>query len=117
MSETITNEASVINITPAAADEVRSMMSSQPENEGKPLRVYIEKGGCSGMQYGLVFDEARDGDTQLKIHDVDLVIDAISGDYLKGSVIDFSDSLNQGGFKLTNPNAKHSCGCGKSFEV
>ena len=117
MSDTITNQAPVISITKAAAEEVRSMMTSQSENAGKPLRVYIEKGGCSGMQYGLVFDEVREGDTQLNIHDVDLVIDAISADYLKGSVIDFSDSLNQGGFKLTNPNAKHSCGCGKSFEV
>ena len=117
MSDTIVNDTPVISITEAAADEVRSMMSNQPENEGKPLRVYIEKGGCSGMQYGLIFDETREGDTQIRIHEVELIIDAISADYLKGSVIDFSDSLNQGGFKLTNPNAKHSCGCGKSFEV
>jgi iron-sulfur cluster assembly accessory protein len=117
MSDLITKEAPIITITEQAADEIRDMQQNQPEHQGKPLRVYIEKGGCSGMQYGMVFDEIRDGDAQWNMHNVDLVIDQISAEYLKGSVIDFSDSLNQGGFKLTNPRAKHSCGCGKSFEV
>lgn len=117
MSELITRETPIVSITEQAADEIRDMQQSQPEHAGKPLRVYIEKGGCSGMQYGLVFDEVRDGDTQWNMHNVDLVIDKISAEYLQGSVIDYSDSLNQGGFKLTNPKAKHSCGCGKSFEV
>ena len=113
----MTKEAPIITITEQAADEIRDMQQNQPEHQGKPLRVYIEKGGCSGMQYGMVFDEIRDGDAQWSMHNVALVIDQISAEYLKGSVIDFSDSLNQGGFKLTNPRAKHSCGCGKSFEV
>jgi iron-sulfur cluster assembly protein len=117
MSQTCNNDNPIINITEAAADEIRSMQASQPEHKGHPLRVYIEKGGCSGMQYGLVFDEPRDGDVQWSMHAVEMVMDPISSDYLKGSLIDFSDSLNQGGFKLTNPKAKHSCGCGKSFEV
>ena len=117
MSETLSNTTPVISITEQAAEEISDMQQSQPENQGKPLRVFIEKGGCSGMQYGLIFDEVRDGDTHWTMHNVELIIDAISAEYLKGSVIDFSDSMNQGGFKLNNPNAKHSCGCGKSFDV
>ena len=69
------------------------------------------------MLYGLLFDEVREGDTSWSQHGIDLVIDAISAEVLAGSMVDYSDDLNQGGFKLTNPNAKRSCGCGKSFEV
>ena len=117
MSETVSTESPVVTITEPAAEEIRDMQQNQPENHGKPLRVFIEKGGCSGMQYGLVFDQVREGDHEWNMFNVDLVMDQISAEYLKGSVIDYSDSLNQGGFKLINPNAKHSCGCGKSFEV
>jgi iron-sulfur cluster assembly accessory protein len=93
------------------------MQSSQPENAGKPLRVYVEGGGCSGLQYGMVFDEKRDGDWASDFHGVPVVVDAASVDYLQGSVIDFSEALTGGGFKITNPKAKSSCGCGKSFEA
>ena len=106
-----------LTITAAAAEEIKSMLQHQKEHHGKPLRIYIEKGGCSGMQYGLLFDELREGDTSWSQHGIDLVIDAISAEVLAGSMVDYSDDLNQGGFKLTNPNAKRSCGCGKSFEV
>jgi len=106
----------VVEITQAAAAEVQSM-SAKPENEGKHLRVYVEQGGCSGMQYGMTFDELRDGDHQTEMHGVTLLVDGFSARYLRGTVVDFSDAMTGGGFKLTNPNAKHSCGCGKSFEV
>ena len=106
-----------LTITAAAAQEIQSMLQHQKEHQGKPLRIYIEKGGCSGMQYGLLFDEVREGDTSWSQHGIDLVIDAISAEVLAGSMVDYSDDLTQGGFKLTNPNAKRSCGCGKSFEV
>jgi iron-sulfur cluster assembly accessory protein len=100
-------EQNMVTLTSSAADQVRSMLEAQPENAGKPLRVYVEGGGCSGMQYGMVFDEPR----------VRVVVDEVSADYLKGAVIDFSEALTGGGFKITNPNAKSSCGCGKSFEA
>jgi iron-sulfur cluster assembly accessory protein len=106
-----------VTLTPAAAQEVLSMLQTQSENQGKPLRIYIEKGGCSGMQYGLLFDEVREGDQAWSAHGVNLVMDRISAEVLEGSLVDYSDDLNQGGFKLTNPNAKRSCGCGKSFEM
>jgi iron-sulfur cluster assembly protein/iron-sulfur cluster insertion protein len=84
---------------------------------GKALRVYIEAGGCSGMQYGMVFDEKRPDDLVNEFYGVSVLVDPLSANYLRGSVVDFADSLNGGGFKISNPNARQSCGCGKSFEA
>lgn len=92
-------------------------MLARPENAGKNLRLYIEEGGCSGMQYGMVFDERRDGDQVSRFSDVDVLVDPVSANYLRGTVVDFSDAMTGGGFKISNPNAKQSCGCGKSFEA
>ena len=106
----------VIQITENAAAEVKSMRA-KPENAGKNLRVYVEQGGCSGMQYGMAFDEPRDGDNLVEMHGVTVLVDVFSANYLRGTVVDFSDAMTGGGFKITNPNAKQSCGCGKSFEA
>ena len=115
MNDTVKTE-SVIQLTPAAVEQVR-LIQGQPENAGKALRVYVEQGGCSGMQYGMTFDEPRDGDLLADQGGVRAVVDAFSAQYLRGAMVDFSDELTGGGFKLTNPNAKQSCGCGKSFET
>lgn len=115
MSTTVANE-NILTLTSQAAAEYRSLQS-QPDNAGKHIRFYVEKGGCSGMQYGMVFDEKRDGDLASDQHGVTVLIDPISADYLRGTVVDFSDAMTGGGFKITNPNAKQSCGCGKSFEA
>ena len=69
------------------------------------------------MQYGLVFDEVREGDTVQRFDGVQVVIDAVSSDYLAGTTVDFSDDLMSEGFKLSNPNAKQNRGCGRSFEA
>lgn len=115
MTETITAE-SIISLTPTALEQVKSLLT-QPDNAGKTLRVYVEQGGCSGMQYGLVFDEKRDGDLSVEQGGVVALVDSFSAKYLQGSVVDFNDALTGGGFKITNPKAKQSCGCGKSFET
>lgn len=115
MSTTVANE-NILTLTPTAAAEYQSLQS-QPDNAGKHIRFYVEKGGCSGMQYGMVFDEKRDGDLVSEQHGVTVLVDPISADYLRGTVVDFSDAMTGGGFKITNPNAKQSCGCGKSFEA
>lgn len=107
----------VITLTEDAAGEVKSMHSKNEKDAGKPLRVYVENGGCSGMQYGMVFDEEREGDLVREFHGVKLIVDAFSAKYLQGTVVDFKDTLNDGGFKISNPNAKQTCGCGKSFEA
>ena len=75
------------------------------------------EGGCSGMQYGMVFDEKRDDDCSAQFYGVAVLVDPFSANYLRGAVVDFKDELNGGGFKITNPKARQSCGCGKSFEA
>jgi len=112
--EVNTTAEPVVTITENAAGEVRSLLE-KPENAGKTLRVYIEQGGCSGMQYSMVFDEKRPDDLSAEMHGVSVLIDPFSAQYIRGAVVDFSDSLTAGGFKISNPNARQSCGCGKSF--
>ncbi len=104
----------VVLITHSAAEEIRSLLQ-KPLNAGKVFRVYVEQGGCSGMQYSMTFDEKRADDCSGEMHGVSVLVDPFSAQYLRGAVVDFSDSLTGGGFKITNPNARQSCGCGKSF--
>ncbi len=104
----------IVQLTASAADEIRSLLR-KTENQGKVFRVYIEQGGCSGMQYSMTFDERRPDDLSAEVLGVDVLVDPFSAQYLRGALVDFSDSLTAGGFKITNPNARQSCGCGKSF--
>src|SRR5438105_14975120 len=108
--EVIASEPVVLLIE-SAAEEVRGLLG-KPENSGKFLRVYVEQGGCSGMQYSMTFDERRPDDLRSESNGLAVLIDPFSAQYLRGSVVDFSDSLTGGGFKVTNPNARQSCGCG-----
>lgn len=104
----------VIRLTESAAVEVKSLLA-KPENAGKTLRLYVEQGGCSGMQYSMVFDEQRPDDLAAAMHGVSYLVDPFSAQYLRGTVVDFSEALVGGGFKISNPNARETCGCGKSF--
>ncbi len=113
----IAQNESVVTVTENAAKEIKAMIERETENVGKGLRVYVEGGGCSGMQYGMVFDEKRADDAATELHGISVLVDPFSANYLRGSVVDFSDALTGGGFKITNPQAKQSCGCGKSFEA
>lgn len=119
MAETSTTERAenVVTVTESAAGQIKHLLETEADNAGKHLRVYVEPGGCSGMQYGMVFDEKRPDDRVTEMHGVSVLVDPISAGHLRGSVVDYSDSLNSGGFKITNPNARQSCGCGKSFEA
>ena len=124
MSSTITEEPrtetstqSVVTLTESAARHISSMLSDDQENAGKQLRVFVEAGGCSGLQYGMVFDERRDDDLTTEFQGVMVVVDPFSANYIRGAVIDFSEDLSGGGFKINNPNAQSSCGCGKSFHA
>lgn len=105
----------VVTLTASAADHVRELLARETDGAGKTLRIFIEGGGCSGMQYGMVFDEKRPDDHGAEFHGVAVLVDPVSAGYLRGSTIDFKDELNGGGFKISNPNARESCGCGKSF--
>lgn len=104
----------MITLSPRAANQVRSMQAEQPVG-GKPLRVLVETGGCSGFQYGMSFDEPKPDDQSFESEGVKIVIDPASLAYLNGSHIDFDDGLHGKGFEIKNPNAESTCGCGKSF--
>jgi iron-sulfur cluster assembly accessory protein len=106
---------SVVSLTSSAARQVRSMIDGSAENAGKSLRVYVEEGGCSGMQHAMTFDEKREGDFVLEFEGVSVVVDRVSAEHLQGAQIDFSDALTGGGFKVNIPRAQATCGCGKSF--
>jgi iron-sulfur cluster insertion protein len=112
--EVSTSMEPVVQLTASAAGEIQSLLQ-KAENQGKLFRVYIEQCGCSGMQYSMTFDERRPDDLSAEVHGVNVLVDPFSAQYLRGAVVDFSDSLTAGGFKITNPNARQSCGCGKSF--
>jgi len=106
---------SSIILTESAASHISEMLVDDTTNTGKSLRVYVEGGGCSGLQYGMIFDETRDDDVISEYFGVKVLTDKFSANYLSGCVIDYSDELIGGGFKINNPNAESSCGCGKSF--
>jgi iron-sulfur cluster assembly accessory protein len=116
MSTETQTEPSAVILTESAAKQIKGMLTN-PENAGKNLRVYVEGGGCSGLQYGMVFDEKRPDDVTAEFYGASVLVDPFSANYLRGSVVDFSDELTGGGFKISNPNARQSCGCGKSFEA
>lgn len=116
-STTVERPKNVLELTGNAIQQIRTMWDENPEDQGKPMRVYVEQGGCSGMQYGLVFDEAREGDVKQEFDGITVVVDSVSAGYLSGTTVDYSDDLMSGGFKLMNPNARQSCGCGRSFEA
>ena len=102
-------------LTEQAATKVKGLI----EQEGRDdlsLRIAVQPGGCSGLRYQLFFDDrSMDGDKVTNFGDVRVVVDRMSGPYLKGAVIDFVDTIEKQGFTIDNPNAGGSCACGDSF--
>jgi iron-sulfur cluster assembly accessory protein len=109
----------MINVTPAAATKISELLAEESkENAG--LRVFVQGGGCSGFQYGLMIDEGEGDastDAVIQSNGVRLLVDPISARYLSGAEVDFVDNITGGGFTIKNPNAKSTCGCGSSFSV
>ncbi|HEY3089465.1 MAG TPA: iron-sulfur cluster insertion protein ErpA [Jatrophihabitantaceae bacterium] len=115
-TETTTIEqSSTVSLTDTAAVKVRALI----EHEGRDdlrLRVAVQPGGCSGLQYQLFFDErVLDGDVDIDSHGVPIVVDRMSAPYLAGATIDFTDTIEQQGFTIDNPSATGGCACGNSF--
>jgi iron-sulfur cluster assembly protein len=107
---------SIVSLTPAAAAKISVLMAE--ETDVSVLRVAIEGGGCSGFQYGLGFDRgAQEGDHEFECEGVKVVVDPFSAPYLSGAVVDYLETIQESGFKIDNPNAVSSCGCGHSFQV
>ena len=107
----------LLTLTPVAAAKIRGLQAEDPEGEASVLRVAIQGGGCSGFQYGLGFDTVAEGDMQLELEGVPVVVDPFSAPYLRGTTVDFLNSIQESGFKIDNPNAVAACGCGHSFTV
>jgi iron-sulfur cluster assembly accessory protein len=109
----------MINVTPLAAEKIHELLTEENKTEAG-LRVFVQGGGCSGFQYGLMIEEgegATEADQTIESNGVRLFVDPISVRYLKGAEVDFVDNLAGGGFTIRNPNAKSTCGCGSSFSV
>ena len=106
-----------ITLTDAAADAVRELLAKR-NLEGYALRVFVSGGGCSGFQYGMALEgNVRENDLAIDQNGVKVVVDEISINYLAGATIDYVDELMGSGFKIENPNAVSSCGCGSSFRT
>ena len=107
----------MVNVSPAAASKISELLTEE-NKAGSGLRVFVQGGGCSGFQYGLMIEEnGGAGDQVFESNGVKLFIDPVSISYLKGAEVDFVDNLAGGGFTIRNPNAKSTCGCGSSFSV
>jgi iron-sulfur cluster assembly accessory protein len=110
-------QTNAISITPAAAQAVRELLEKR-DLEGYALRVFISGGGCSGFQYGMALEgNIRENDLSYEIEGVKVVVDEVSIDYLRGATVDYVDDLMGSGFKIDNPNAVSTCGCGSSFRT
>ena len=107
----------MITVTDSAVKQLQSILADEPEATGKGLRIFVEHGGCAGLQYGMTLDQRKDGDSVIEREGVSVLVDAESAKYLAGSTIDFADGLSGAGFRIQNPNAVRSCGCGTSFEA
>lgn len=107
----------ILTITESAAMQIKDMMKNN-EEEGVFLRVAVHGGGCSGLSYGMGFaQEVNETDIELVQHDIPIVVDQESVGVLKGTIIDYKQSMMGGGFTIDNPNAIASCGCGSSFRT
>src|ERR1700760_333067 len=115
MSDT-TATLPAVSLTEEAARHIGTIVG-QPNTENKGLRIFIETGGCSGMSYAMEIAPRKAGDEEFGDHGVKLFVEDRGLVYLAGSVIDYKDGLTGAGFRITNPNAKQTCGCGKSFEA
>ena len=106
----------MITITDSAAQQLRTLLKNETATEQKGLRVQITKGGCSGLQYEMSLDQKRVDDAVIEREGVSFLVDQESAAYLKDAILDFQDGLTGAGFRIVNPNAARTCGCGTSFE-
>lgn len=106
-----------IHLTEAAASRVKNLIAER-NLEGYALRIYVSGGGCSGYQYGMGLDDnMREDDLRFDFNGIQVIVDPQSMDYMQGATVDYVDDLMGGGFKVENPQAVASCGCGHSFKT
>lgn len=106
----------MIIVTDSAFAQLQNLVREQ-DDHSKGLRIFVESGGCAGMQYGMQLDHAQEGDEIVERDGVKVMVDPRSQEFLQGSTVDYVDDLAGAGFRIKNPNAVRSCGCGTSFET
>jgi iron-sulfur cluster assembly protein len=106
----------MITVTDNAVNHLRALLAEQNAPEKAGLRIFVERGGCSGLQYGMTVAQPQPEDEVTARDGVSVFVDPESAHRLRGSVIDYNDDLTGTGFRILNPNAKRTCGCGSSFE-
>lgn len=117
MSNPVETTFAPVTFTPGAVSELIKLRDQQEIAENFGLRVGVEGGGCSGMNYVLGFDQKKDGDQEFVIDGIKVFMHKAHQMYLMGMQIDWQDGLNSRGFTFNNPNAASTCGCGTSFSV
>ena len=105
----------MITVSETAVAKLQNILAEE-NNPNLKLRVFVQGGGCSGMQYGFTLDEEQaEDDWDLDINGVHVLVDSMSGGYLQGAVIDYKEDNYGSAFSISNPNAQTTCGCGSSF--
>jgi iron-sulfur cluster insertion protein len=106
----------MITLTDSAVAKIKDIIAEE-NNPAIKLRVFVQGGGCSGMQYGFTLDEeTNDDDWDLDMNGVSLLVDSMSGQYLQDAEVDYKEDINGASFVIKNPQAKTTCGCGSSFD-
>jgi iron-sulfur cluster assembly accessory protein len=106
----------LVDVTETAAQQIKRLLDQEGKVQTHALRMKVIGGGCSGLQYQLMFDDTeKEGDSEIASGGVRVVVDEKSAIYLVGTTLDYVDSLMESGFKIENPNASTTCGCGQSF--
>ena len=105
-----------MTLTDNAVEHLRHLLQGREAAAEEGLRLWVEKGGCAGLQYAMRIDRPQEHDWVSEREGVRLFVDRDSLQYLQGVEVDYVDDLNDSGFKVRNPNAARSCGCGTSFE-
>jgi iron-sulfur cluster assembly protein len=106
----------MITVTSNAASHLLTLLGEKGAGDGAGLRIQVDRGGCAGWQYTMKIDRPAMGDKVFTDHGVSLIVDTESLGFLDNSQIDYVEALNDSGFRVVNPNAERSCGCGTSFE-
>ena len=108
---------SAVKLTDDASTKIRELVSSRGNPDESALRVAVRGGGCSGFQYALALDKAKDDDHVFEHNGVAVIVDKVSMQFVFGSEVDYVDGLQGAGFVVNNPNVVAACGCGSSFQV
>jgi iron-sulfur cluster assembly protein len=117
VTDPATETPQAISLTDSAAGKIAELLAGQEGVEGQALRVAVRGGGCSGFQYALAFDSAKEDDHVFEVGDVSVLVDSVSMQFVFGSEVDYVEGLQGAGFQVNNPNVVAACGCGSSFQV